>query len=474
MLENVTTQFREAQMDHPNVMSAKTLVNKGNYATAMIEISGETDGHEMVFSRDVLLDRDINIFSSGSGRPTNSKVAPAVYSVTKNPQPLKLLKKARLQDSKQSKELLKRFHKRNVKVITADPKTLNAEFMKASGHGMNRMRTGKQQAKATAMGHKHSEQAVKLAIQAKDAEIAEWIRRLNCRSIIHMTIRIFSEREMCNNCSTACNYLMSHIASELPQTWKALNDRKLMYFPTMDVDSRLEFKSNRNVPLSRSGDEEDGPPMAMDIEDEVVPVIGGAKWTDVDQREKMRSQVVTHPPSKRDPQKMGPLSEMGLSQWLDPEQVNTFQEYPLTPAQVQTLQLLELESTGTVPDGNCVYQGSIESGDLPIDVQAFKKLAKKWAMTKKAYIIDKYLGGDASQFKNLLEGLEEWGAFHGEVGFVGTMAVATILFENAGFTLNIINPDGTVAEIGKKGGTPLYLIHVLTGPHPHFYGTREL
>jgi hypothetical protein len=320
----VTTHFRHEQDGGVESTTADDLKDRGNYASAFIQLwARASDGTERRHTRTITFDHTVDIFSSGSADHSHRQLRPRV--VTMGAKGATGTRNDKTVDAKREERWRNKVGGRDTRVLIGAMTFIEENFRAATNAGMyynsSGQRAGKQQAAATPEGHSHSEQVVVLAMQAGDQQLADWIDSLGVEKIAHMTLNIFSERAMCNNCSTICNLLMSKFGEKMPRTWARLKANGLVYFPTTTVASRLAFNANTNRLLnskatkSRAAVTVDGvegggdvlvggysAPSAAAAAGAAAPAAAAAakvppEWRDVDNRDRLRSQVHVEPPS---------------------------------------------------------------------------------------------------------------------------------------------------------------------------------
>jgi hypothetical protein len=69
---------------------------------------------------------------------------------------------------------------------------------------------------------KHSEAALWQAVRLEDTKLADQIKQLGLTKITSVTMKIYSEREMCGQCAAKSAEMMGNLKSHAPLTWDAI------------------------------------------------------------------------------------------------------------------------------------------------------------------------------------------------------------------------------------------------------------
>ncbi len=135
----------------------------------------------------------------------------------------------------------------------------------------------------------------------------------------------------------------------------------------------------------------------------------------------------------------------------------TFAHYELSAQQAATLQGLGLQTTGTLPLGNCMYSSVLESLGLDAGTSV---LEERQAVAQFAQAN----GADGAVVQDLLVPF----TFNGPSGDQALALLAQM--HNVGITA--IGPNGQLYQVAAAplGAQTIHLVYV-NGAHPHYYGT---
>jgi hypothetical protein len=236
--EDVTLALRQLQLAQEDV-TAKDIVGMGNLAMGSLEVTGSTPGGIIAkFNLDIGKAGLLTIFSSGSGASVEKVDIPVVDGSGK---PIK------------SGKLDPQLEKAAGQIILSAGEDAGAP----KGGPAVQVATDAEQKKfleeATSLvenrGYvptldKHSEAALWQAVRLEDAKIADQIKSLGLAKITAVTMKIFSEREMCGQCAAKSAEMMGNLKTHAKATWEAIQFVSMNAKLGTEVDSTHNFGAN--------------------------------------------------------------------------------------------------------------------------------------------------------------------------------------------------------------------------------------
>ncbi|HEU4324841.1 MAG TPA: hypothetical protein VFS21_16975, partial [Roseiflexaceae bacterium] len=229
-MEDILLKVRQLQFNQTDI-TAETILQKRNYALANIQVSGHTKGGILVVKTFPITNSQLlSIYSSGTGAVAKEAIKLKVVDANG-----KQLRAGKLTPEVESiaPEL---FIAPGAQIVTPETKELTSFIGKLSEALDSRG--------YVASLDKHSEQAAWQAFRQNDGSIAAMIDECDIVKIVHVSINIHSERQMCPVCAAASNHMISNLASEAPAVFEMLKKKQAMLNPETSVTSTFEFQGS--------------------------------------------------------------------------------------------------------------------------------------------------------------------------------------------------------------------------------------
>ena len=288
-------------------------LQEANLVTGLIRASGKDGKHASTATRDIVQNGFANFYSSGMKIPDASQVRPASteWGVTKDADDFNL-------GSQTSRAPTK-------------PGANDAAFQSFTGGYAPRMnysqdsalqsfvqqvtneqclyrnrKTSKVQEKFQGFMHKHSEPAAALAMMGNDDAIATWLEQ-NFSTVTDFIIELHSDREVCWNCATCWNALISGFGQHMPRTWALLKGPlQLELFPRVVIGCSFPYNSNNlSTPMQQSSNDHGGAVTVKQVDDGKIVMVGDPgndqrePWHQHDLNSRLRTPVNIIPPTNK-------------------------------------------------------------------------------------------------------------------------------------------------------------------------------
>jgi glutamine amidotransferase PdxT len=237
-MEDLLLKFRSEQLGIPDI-TAKDILGKCNYAMSNIRVQGVTKGGVIIEKTlPITNDQILSIFSSGKGMVARELIKLRVVEAAPGGQgTVKVIREAEMKPeiAEIAPEL---YLAQSAQIVVSQEDELKQFIHTKLGPTIDRNAY-------SAQLDKHSEQAIWQAIRTNDKKIAEVLRANDIHKISHLSVNIHSEREMCPVCAAASNYMIANLATEAPEIWATLQEKKADQIGLeTNVTSTVEFKGS--------------------------------------------------------------------------------------------------------------------------------------------------------------------------------------------------------------------------------------